>query len=473
MPSVPNPSASRRPRVVALLFVLAANLSCGAEGTPAPEPLDESAAPSSCPSPRTLMPRLYALVDDPSRPLAGLRTAMERASSGAAAPDNAVGGLVANVVGGLRGFAGDPAELGAGACLASEPMSGPEPLALCRVEALSEQACQSRLCATKRGLNVALREGGGRVLTAGLSPILVKVFGYWSNHGRGADGVAEHLGTLDVLQRAARRENASVCAPDDLLGLLDGLVVQLRPVPGCGVDCRDQRFRTVLRRIAADPQLQGFFGQYEASTGTDDAGRSGLAKLAGILIGSLSQMGAGEDAFPSVQLLLGQLGDFLSGRPEYAELASSLEELEPILRELFDAPAAGLPFQERLKGLSRCLVQVDRANVVAGDFVALLGRPGGEGGLDLMEVVDLLDDVAEADPQGQMASMAHAVLASTCGSEPSVHGVRMFMRHFLGAENGRSALPSLQRMLDAGVLDELLALLDHLVHGCPAAGSSL
>jgi hypothetical protein len=246
-----------------------------------------------------------------------------------------------------------------------------------------------------------------------------------------------------------------------------------RPVPGCDTDCRDQRFRVVLRHIAADPQLQTFFGQYESDNAAADTGSGGLAKLVGIMNRSLSQMGPGEDAFSSVQVLLEQLRTFVSNRPEFAGLSTSLDELEPILQELFSQPSAGEPFQDRLKRLSRCLVRVDPESLVTGELVGLLGRPGGsgEGGLDLIEVVDLLDRLAEADPQGRMASMTHAVLASTCAGEASVEGVRLFMRDFLGAANGRAALPSLQRMLEAGVLDELLTMLDHLVNGCAATGT--
>ena len=162
-------------------------------------------------------------------------------------------------------------------------------------------------------------------------------------------------------------------------------------------------------------------------------------------------------------------------KPEYGQLYDALGDLKPLLRELLDAPASGLPLRRRLSGVARCLVTVDPTSDLASELFGAFSRPGGGGGdgLDLIEVVDLLDDLAEADPMGLMASMAHAVLASTSASEVSVEGVRLFMRAFLGAENGRDALPSLQRMFESDVLGELLVLLDHIVHGCPAPESTL
>lgn len=456
------------------LFALAGSLAlgltlarCGAEGTPAPDLAPEDRPqPSSCKTVHELMPNFFALLADPTAPLKDLGTAVGRLSEGQSAGDNPVGSVLGNAVRGLKQFTKDVDESSDAKCLPKPPRAP-----LCTIEAGAGTACENRICAMRRTLDFGVRDHEAVDALHDLQPILVKVVGYLSNHGKGADGT-EHLEGVAVLHRTSSAENESRCAPQNLLEVLDGTVVYFRASPECGHDCMGDKALRAVKALINDPALQSFLASFEGAQ-HDGAGRDGFQKLAKVLGEGFAATPEDEHYFDQIQLLVDQVTGFLDKDPDkYGRLRKEVDDLAALIKGLMDPKRPGAILHP-LKAVVDCVNHVDDKQELVGALYDLLSRQGGVGGegLDLKEVVDGLDGLAQVDRDGVLLGFFHVVLKSTREDEQAMDNLRALLADVLTVENARAVLPALQTMIERGVIDEVAGLFDNLLYGCKTDAS--
>ena len=177
-----------------------------------------------------------------------------------------------------------------------------------------------------------------------------------------------------------------------------------------------------------------------------------------------------EHYFDDLQILLDQVGGFLDSDPEtYANLRLNVNELGEIMKDMLDPrrPGAVLPY---LKSVAACSAAVDPDSLLAGDLYDLLRRPGGvkRGGLDLKDLIGALDDVGNADTDGVLTAMAHALLASMATNEQALEAMRRMVATSFTVESAALALPALQELVASGAIEEAVGLLNDLLYGCKA-----
>lgn len=438
--------------------------SCGAEGTPAPDldPADQP-RPSACKPIREVMPHFFELIERRNSPIKGLRDAVSRLADGEDTGVNPLGGMLGSAVRGIANFANDPPESGEAECLSTPPEAP-----LCNVEAWAPDACESRLCALRRALDFGIRNQEASAALKALQPVLGTVIGYLSNHGPGADG-QEHYAVVEVLHRTSAAEYEGVCAPRNLTVVIDGLLTYFRPDASCGDRCAGTKLLSSLKAVLNDPALATFLNTYESAE-QDGSGRGAFQKLGRVLLLNLATTPEDEHYFDSIQTLLDQVGGFLGRDPaKYGVLKATLDDLAALLKDLLNPQRPGALLKE-LKVVVGCLNAVDPDAEVVGALYDLLSRRGGvdKGGLDLKDLVGSIDELVQQDRKGLLFGMLHAILASLAEEEQALEYVRASINDLLTLDNARDALPAMQEMLSAGVLDELIALLDNLLYGCKA-----
>jgi len=290
--------------------------------------------------------------------------------------------------------------------------------------------------------------------------MLVKLLRYAKGSGVGD----EHLELIQVLNNSSRAE--ALCSPYNLLALIDGIATYFRNDPSCSGDgsCVGNRALDALRDLLADPKLQQFLTSYESGSG--DRSRAAWQVLGRQLLVTVSQTPDDETYFDGVQGIIDTLLNFLSAE-EYDELRPKVEEVALVLKGLMnpDRPNAILG---PLKGVSRCLADpsVDANMDLVGALYDLVSKPSAESGLDLVELVDALIGLADADREGVIMGLVHAVCASSMRDPNAQDGMRRFFQDALTKENARLALPALTTMVDRDVLAELFVLIDNLLYGC-------
>ncbi len=472
-------SPKRRQRVVAVIAGLAvavvAVARCGGTGIPAPD-LEPGTRPTetTCLPLRQTMPRFFALIERDDQPLRGLRDAVVRLSTGEAADENIIGRLLSGAVRGLQRFTKDPDEGDETQCVSPIPLVEGEPAPLCAVEAVAGEPCENRICAVRRGLDSGIRQREAAEALKALQPLLVKLIGYLGNTGPGADG-REHLEVISVLNATSAPEFEGICGPENLTVVVDRLLVSFRSYPGCGERCPADRALSLLRRVVEDPALSGFLSGYEGGESLGEAGRNSFQKLAAVLLSNLGSLSAEQDPYETaVAPLLGTVRTFLGRDPaKNASLLAAVDELSALLREILTPVDGDRRFFVALTGVAKCLAVVDAQQELVGGIYDLLVREGGEGGdgLDLAELLAALEALSNADRNGAVIGLLHVVLASTANDPEALENVRSFLHDLVTIENARSALPALQVMVQEGVLEEAIALLDGIVYGCKPPGT--
>jgi hypothetical protein len=433
---------------------------CGAENVSAPDldPKDRP-QPSTCKSVQEYMPEFFKLLREPNTPLAGLREVVTKLSTGEAAGGNPIAALLDGIVRGLTAFTHDPPENDDGQCLTNPP-----PLLLCAVEAAAGTACENRTCAVRRALDFGVKQESAKAALDALQPVLGKVLGYIANKGPGSDG-KEHYEGIDVLHRTATEE--SLCSPANLIDVLDGAVVYFRANAACGKACAGYKALGAIKALVNDPALQSFLQTYEDAEQTA-SGRSAFQKLAKVLGGSLAAMPEDERYFNDIQGLVDQIESFLDKNPDkYGQLKSELDDAVAVVKGFLDPQRAGAVLRP-LKGVVNCVNKVDADGELVGVFYDLLSKPGDASGqgLDLKEVVTAVDRLAQLDENGVLFGAIHTVLVSTRHDEASMDALRQFLQQVLTVDNAKATMPALQAMVDKGVLNEILTLLDNLLYGC-------
>lgn len=439
------------------LVVIGAMLSvqCGADGVDAPPTSPRQGIAGQCHGIEDYMPAFFEVLRDPSRPLDGLReVVVELSGSDDGLGRNPVGVLLDTAVKGLLSFAEDPWEAPDVRCLPNPPAQS-----------------ENRLCAVRRALDFGVRDQGAADAIDELVPLLVKVLGYVTNKGPGAVG-RENYEIIDLFNRTSRAE--ALCSPANLLDVLDGLVLFLRPTPECfrpEGTCRTFESLSVLDSLVSDPALQDFLAAFESSQ-SDGKGRAGIQALGRILLQAVADIPRDEwTYFDQVDDLIGRLLlPFLRSSERYAGLEDTVLDAVDLLRDLLH-PTRENAFLAQLSDVSRCVVQVDTGNELVGVLYDLLSRPaqgGNADGLDLAELVEVIDRLVRLDRDGVLFGAIHTILSSTRADPLAMDAVRIFLVEVLTVDNARRLLPALQVMLERGVVTELVVVLDNLLYGCRA-----
>lgn len=442
--------------------------SCGAVGTPAPP--DPPEQESTCRSLEVSMPNFFRLLRDPAAPLFGLEHVVGKLASGdpADVSANPIASMLKNTATGLRRFTRDPDETPDARCLTLNDLetSAPEPLPLCEVEAAPGEACENRMCVVRRALSLGLRDEAAKASLDALKPVLGKVLGYISNTGPGADG-REHYEALEVLHRTA--VNESLCAPKNLVDVADGIIVFFRNSPSCGADCVGVRAVESMQALVADPALKELLAGYESAE-SDGKGKGAFQALGRVLGQSMENMPENERYFDSVQGVVDLLYRYMdTDKAKYGAVRGHVEEVVAVARELLNPERPGAILKP-LKAVMRCVNRVDSEQTLVGAAYDLLSRSGEDGGhgLDVEELVTTVADLVRLDEHGVLAGALHALLATLSQDEQALEAVRQFLVQVQTVENARLAFPALQRMVQEGVVEELLGLADELLYGCRA-----
>jgi len=104
---------------------------------------------------------------------------------------------------------------------------------------------------------------------------------------------------------------------------------------------------------------------------------------------------------------------------------------------------------------------------IVGSLYDLVSLPADNPvGVDLVGFVGSLIDVAEADPNGVIMGLLHAIFRSSMDDPDAQDAMRRFFGEALTQENARLSLPALTRMLEDDVIGEVFTLLDELLYGC-------
>ncbi len=431
--------------------------TCGASGTPAPD-LDASQKPqpSQCQPLRQMMPHFFAMLDDPTQPLAGLKAVVLRLTAGDTTGDDVVSRLMSSAVRGLKAFTADPPESQDARCLPEAPQAP-----LCTLDAAPGQACENRMCALRRALDFGIRDEAGKTALDDLQPILVKVLGYIANEGPGADGKT-HYEVIDVFHRTSSADLEGICAPENLLQVLDDVVTFFRPSPACGDACPGPKALAAIQALVDDPALQPFLNDFQ-SQGTDGQGRQAWQNL-------FRGMSAGLESIDdqTIENMVGLLDKFLDSNPgKYGSIESELNEVEKSVLALFDANGGAI--LPPLRQVIVCLDHVDLQNEdIVGAVYDLLSERGGPAGngLDLRDLVDAVNQILSLDSKGVLFGALHAVLESTERDAEARDDVRQALSDLLTDQNAHDAIPTIQAMLQQGVFDEVVRVLDNLLYGC-------
>lgn len=448
--------------IVLALVALVLLPRCGAEHVDAPAlPPDPQQTPAPCRTLEAQMPRFFEMMRDPARPLASLRDAVQRLSRGEPGEYTPMSTLLSSGVNGLRDFTDDPWERSNKGC-----ESRPPGLPMCFVDVPRSVECESRACALRRTLDFGLRDEGMNQAIDDMKPLLAKLLGYMSNTGQGADG-KEHYEIVEVLHRSSQYE--ALCSPANLLDVLDGIVLYLRGDPSCGDGCPGRRMIDVLKRLLNDPTLEEFLSSFQSSQ-ADGQGRAAFQTIARVLMQNLSQIDEAsyyQQLEEIVSLYLRPFFDSDSSG-KWNDLSDTIDELLVLLKDLLDPQRPG-SFVKPLKGVIRCLSVIDKDQQIVGALYDLLSKPTESGqGVDLGELVDVIDRAIRLDRDGTIATALHAIFASSRKSEIAMSAWRGFFGEILTVENARDMVPVLREMLERDVLDELFVVVNSLLYGCRA-----
>lgn len=437
---------------------------CGAVGTPSnPEPPEPEL---QCRSLEESLPNFLRLLRDPASPLSGLKFVVTQLNSGdpTDVAENPIASMLKYSVLGLSQFTKDQPENGNNQCftLAEYEKRAASVLPLCGVEARLGEACENRMCVVRRALTLGLQKDGAKSSLDVLEPVLGKVLGYMSNTGPGADG-KEHYEVIEVLHRTA--VNESLCEPKNLVDVVDGIVVYFRNSASCGKSCPGLLAAEALEKLVRDPELQALLNTFESAE-SDGSGREAFQALGRVLGPALASMPEDDSYFQPIQRVINLLYSFMDGKPRYDRVRGLIEEVVVVLKGLLDPNRPGAILKP-FKAVMNCVNRLDEEQALVGAAYDLLSRSGDDGqGLDVDELVTTLADMVRLDANGVFFTALHSVLATLSQDEPALEAVRQFLVQVQTVENARLALPAVQKMVQQGVVEEILSLLNELLYGC-------
>ncbi|MBS2020856.1 MAG: hypothetical protein JST92_00475 [Deltaproteobacteria bacterium] len=462
------------------------SIVCGGEGDDAPEATNPN-QPNFCSNVRAVMPAFFALLDDKTKPLDGLRQAVkelgqtqclqtdkERACTegGTCEVGDCTNGLcpcahgynpLADLL--VVTFKG----------LATVSRDGNE-TATARCASVAEAATLpankiNRMCEIRRLLDVLLEQNGGNKVLD--DPAVTSVLLALLDYIQGKGYAAPHYDLFTTLGRMAG--NPGICAPADAYNLLDKLLGWLTPTNA--VPVLDH-----LSTLLADPQMQQLLGSISGSgTGTPDpANRAALITLVTkTLLPDLIAARNGEDGLSAVnnlvQTLVYNSSTYTQAfKDKVRAVINDVNGLvcDPSLHTDGSCPAATAPqLWPELHNLLTCLndPNVDSQGELVGaiyDLLSLKPLQPGVSGVDLPTLLNALKALAQLDPTGQVGRTGQLIIRGLRDDEDATEAVRQLLAQLLTAEIGQKLIPSLEVTIQDKVLGEIVTLLDDLLYQC-------
>jgi len=436
---------------------------CGADHVNAP-PAPAPVVKVMCPSPQTTMPVFFQLLQDPSQPLEGFREVVVALAAGQSVTGNPLGNLLQDVSRGLVSFANDPDESSAGRCLSLPPN-----LPLCDVDTPAAP-CENRLCDLRRALDFGVRDQAATPALQDLTPLIGDVLGYMSNSGAAATGTT-HYELIDVFHRSS--ENEALCSPANLIEVIDGIILYARQSVSCqpedscpgGIQALAE-----LKALLADPEIQSFLHTY-IQTGATGQGRAAFQALGQFVENDFANMPNDSHYFDGLQTLVNDIDSFLENDPKYANLETEINNLAALGQDFLN-PARPNAIAVQLKAVVYCISVIDTTGELTGAIYDLLTLPASSTtGLNLVQLVGDIQAVAVLDVNGVLMSALHSVLHSLFDNPMDTEDLRVFLVQVLTVDNASIIIPPLITMINDGVVQELVTLIDDLLYGCQGAAA--
>jgi hypothetical protein len=474
-------------------------LLCGAEGTPAPEP--SPVLPSAC-QPRAVMPQFFALVDDPAKPLDGLKQAVavlatpvclvpadRSCTSDDQCPvghctgiDSSGKGLcpcqtsyspLTDVLGvalrGMATIATDTTE--------RDPVTGK---LLCLTPSQAQDlpvAQRNRMCELRRMLDVLLLQNGGSNLfnDPGVKRVLLSLLDYVQGK---TDGLT-HYDLFTGMGRMAASQT-SACDPAQGWKLIDNLLGYLTPAVAT-------QQLGALQVLLADPYTKQFLAEL---TGGGAQGRDNMIVLLHNLMPSLVFAKSGADALAAMDSLLNQLVYGSSSVPQ-----SFKDEVKAVMNGISAMLGDQTGIFPPLAGVLHCIASApvrcadpaqctcrddarlgclgtDHHDELVGALYDILSRPEAQGGVDLATLVGALKALVSIDATGQTLRTLRLIVESIQGSPDPTDpheardAVAALTRDALTAAEGAKLVPALSILVQNQVVLELFSLLQDLLYTC-------
>ena len=472
-----------------------ASLLCGAEGTPAPEPVVP--ALSLC-QPREVMPVFFSLIDNNDPSLAGLRGAVgdlgrpvclvpkDRTCK---SDDNCPVGHCENglcpcqtshsPLTDVMGVA-----LRAMATIADDKPEIPgAPLPGCLSAAQAESlpiGQRNRMCEIRRTLDVLLQQNGGSNLVNDpqIQKVLLSLLDYVQGKNT-ADGKT-HYDLMTPLGRMAGADTAE-CKPAALWTLLDDMFGYLTPQTATAQ-------LGAMQVLLADPNTKALLGSLTASGGAD--ARDSMI----LLVHSLSP---GIVAAHSIDDVLGPNGSVTQLVNQFVYSSSSYpqsfkDEVKAVLGNA-DAmlSSAAYPMFPSLQELVACMGSAEircadpahctnHDDELIGALYDILSKPESAGGVDLATLVGALKTLTTLDQTGQTGRTLRMVVRSiegcptdsdACTLDPNGtyearDAIGALAADSLTAEEGQKLLPAVEVLIEKQVVTEMFSLLQDLLYTC-------
>jgi hypothetical protein len=446
-----------------------AALFCGGQGVDAPGPIDPPVA--ACADLSKQAPALFALLDDPSKPLDALRESLHDlnaqqcfdpqrqpcasdAECGGVACDgtqcacrlqyNALGEVLRAALRGLSAASREPPESASKQCV---PLAEAASLAL-----------PNHLCELKRAWAVLKSHGVGPLTDPLLAATLREVSDYASGK---TDGVV-HAALPGTFGRMARRSD--LCDPADFFSTLEKLLAHLTP------QLTDQSMG-VLRDLLTDPTLRPLL--LSLASGSNAQGRESVVFLVHFFITKISVVQTGAQASAALQDILDKLV-----YPSVSDdaLKRHLQAGADLLGRAIADDVGAFPALQRLVACAaNPAIDLDPVSGKNAELIGavydLLVSPQG---VKVVDELDLVSRLVRLDEDGQIVRAAHGVVAGMASDEQALDAVRAMLAEALcgpgpvctGAAFSQGMLPALTLLVERGGLLDFFTLVSDVLEGC-------
>ena len=461
-----------------------ASLLCGAEGTPAPEPVVP--ALSLC-QPREVMPVFFSLIDQNDPSLAGLRGAIgdlgrpvcliptdRTCQSDDQCPvGHCESGLCPcqtsySPLGDVLGVS-----LRAMATIATDPpetTSGPAPGCLSAAQAQDLPIeKRNRMCELRRTLDILLQQNGGSNLVN--DPQIKKVLLSLLDYVQGKTDGTTHYDLMTPIGRMAGADTAS-CDPAALWTLLDNLFGYLTPATATAQ-------LGAVQVLLADPYTKTFLSNLSGGGGS--GGRDSIIVLANTLLTpAIVNQPTGAAALDQITTQI--LDPFVYNSSNIPQ--SFKDEVKAVMANssglLSDANGIFPPLKKVLACASSAEIRcADPAhcdpthdNELVGALYDIISKPEADGGVDLATLVGALKTLTTLDQTGQTGRTLRLIIQGIEGSpdpndpHEARDAIAALAADSLTAEEGQKLLPAVAVLIDKQVVTELFNLLQDLLYTC-------
>jgi hypothetical protein len=446
-----------------------AALFCGGQGTDAPGPVDPP--PAACADLSKQAPALFALLNDPGRPLDALRASIgdlnakqcfdpQRTSCrddldchGAACEDgtcacllpyNALGEVLRAGLRGLSAAAAEPPESAARQCVS--------------IADAARLAQPNHLCELRRAWSVLSARQGGPLSDPRIAATVREVADYASGK---ADGVV-HAALPGTFGRMARHRE--LCDPADFFSVLEKLLARLNPqLAGQSIGVLDDlvldhTLRPLLLSLAAGQSAQG---------------RDSVIFLVHFFITEISAVRTGAEASAALQDILDK---FVYPAVGSDVLKQHLQAAADLLSRAIADDVGAFPALQRLVACAADpAIDLDPVTKRSGEAIGavydLLVQPSG---VSVTDELDLLTRLVTLDQDGQVVRAAHGLVAALANDEQALDAVRAALAEALcgpepacsGTAFAQGMLPAVATLAEHGALQDLFTLLSDVLEGC-------